>query len=232
MYRALPCGCLFHAVDERREPAGLCPIFNGMMPTGRIDGKILSRTELAGLGKILSLRGSRRRCNNLSHSAGNELQGRPTSRALGPNQYGGYTEDSGEYQVVLDRLKRKSRMRRSICPTRHDRDGRKRRGHREPRRATAQFAKHSTSRRQKIGVDYLRVKAFPFNNDVEAFLKSHSTIFRRRADRDAQLKSLLTLETAVEKSKLYSILSYSGFPYRAEAHRQRHSSQSSPRRRG
>jgi hypothetical protein len=30
------------------------------------------------------------------------------------------------------------------------------------------------------------------------------------------LKSLLTLETAVEKSKLYSILSYSGFPMSAD----------------
>jgi hypothetical protein len=30
------------------------------------------------------------------------------------------------------------------------------------------------------------------------------------------LKSLLTLETAVEKSKLFSILSYSGFPMSAD----------------
>ena len=35
-------------------------------------------------------------------------------------------------------------------------------------------------------------------------------------NRDAQLKSLLTLETAVEKSKLFSILSYSGFPMSAQ----------------
>ncbi len=76
-------------------------------------------------------------------------------------------------------------------------------------------------RRQKIEVDYLRVKAFPFNNDVEAFLKSHATIFVVEQNRDAQLKSLLTLETAVEKSKLFSILSYSGLPMSAAAHRQR-----------
>jgi 2-oxoglutarate ferredoxin oxidoreductase subunit alpha len=70
--------------------------------------------------------------------------------------------------------------------------------------------------RQKIDVDYLRVKAFPFNNEVEAFLKSHVTIFVVEQNRDAQLKSLLTLETAVEKSKLHSILSYSGLPMSAE----------------
>ena len=69
---------------------------------------------------------------------------------------------------------------------------------------------------QKIDVDYLRVKSFPFNSDVEAFLKSHSTIFVVEQNRDAQLKSLLTLETAVEKSKLISILSYSGLPISAQ----------------
>ena len=51
---------------------------------------------------------------------------------------------------------------------------------------------------------------------VEAFLKSHSTIFVVEQNRDAQLKALLTLETAVEKSKLFSILSYSGFPISAD----------------
>jgi 2-oxoglutarate ferredoxin oxidoreductase subunit alpha len=47
-------------------------------------------------------------------------------------------------------------------------------------------------------------------------LKSHATIFVIEQNRDAQLKSLLTLETAVEKSKLFSILSYSGLPMSAE----------------
>jgi 2-oxoglutarate ferredoxin oxidoreductase subunit alpha len=71
-------------------------------------------------------------------------------------------------------------------------------------------------KQQKIEVDYLRVKAFPFNSDVEAFLKAHSAIFVVEQNRDAQLKSLLTLETAVEKSKLFSILSYSGLPMAAQ----------------
>ncbi len=62
----------------------------------------------------------------------------------------------------------------------------------------------------------MRVKAFPFNTDVEAFLKSHATIFVVEQNRDAQLKALLTLETAVEKSKLFSILSYSGLPISAQ----------------
>jgi 2-oxoglutarate ferredoxin oxidoreductase subunit alpha len=70
--------------------------------------------------------------------------------------------------------------------------------------------------RQKIDVDYLRVKAFPFGAEVESFLNLHTAIFVVEQNRDAQLRSLLTLETAVEKSKLHSILSYSGLPMSCE----------------
>ena len=69
---------------------------------------------------------------------------------------------------------------------------------------------------QKIEVDYLRVKAFPFTTEVEVLLKAHEQIFVVEQNRDAQLKSLLILETQVEKSKLFSILSYSGLPMTAQ----------------
>jgi len=58
----------------------------------------------------------------------------------------------------------------------------------------------------------MRVRSFPFGPEVEEFLAAHSTLFVVEQNRDAQLKSLLTLETAVEKSKLRSILHYSGLP--------------------
>jgi len=49
-----------------------------------------------------------------------------------------------------------------------------------------------------------------FGLEVEGFLSAHARIFIVEQNRDAQLRSLLTLETAVEKAKLHSILSYSG----------------------
>jgi 2-oxoglutarate ferredoxin oxidoreductase subunit alpha len=66
--------------------------------------------------------------------------------------------------------------------------------------------------RQKIEVDYMRIKAFPFGHDVETFLSVHATIFVVEQNRDAQLRSLLTLETPVPKEKLKSVLIYGGFP--------------------
>ena len=143
----------------------------------------------------------------------------PVAYLVGPaNLQRDAGKDSAEYQVVLDRLKRKFANAPKYLPkpvitamggndvgivSVGSCDG-------------AIREALDVLRRQKIEVDYLRVKAFPFNNDVETFLKSHSTIFVVEQNRDAQLKSLLTLETAVEKSKLFSILSYSGFPMSAE----------------
>ena len=63
-----------------------------------------------------------------------------------------------------------------------------------------------------VQLDYMRVRGFPFGKEVEEFLASHSTLFIVEQNRDAQLRSLLTLETAVEKAKLRSILHYSGLP--------------------
>jgi 2-oxoglutarate ferredoxin oxidoreductase subunit alpha len=63
-----------------------------------------------------------------------------------------------------------------------------------------------------IDVDYLRVKGFPFNQTVEDFLDAHETVFVIEQNRDAQLKTLLTLETGCAKEKLVSILYYGGQP--------------------
>ena len=51
---------------------------------------------------------------------------------------------------------------------------------------------------------------------VERFLAEHEFCFVVEQSRDAQLRSLLTLETAVPKEKLKSVLVYSGFPLSAQ----------------
>jgi 2-oxoglutarate ferredoxin oxidoreductase subunit alpha len=67
-------------------------------------------------------------------------------------------------------------------------------------------------KRRGAQLDYMRVRSFPFGQEVEEFLASHSLLFVVEQNRDAQLKSLLTLETKVDKAKLRSILHYSGLP--------------------
>jgi 2-oxoglutarate ferredoxin oxidoreductase subunit alpha len=63
-----------------------------------------------------------------------------------------------------------------------------------------------------IHADYMRVRAFPFNGEVTRFVEQHETIFVVEQNRDAQLRSLLILETNTDARKLVPVLHYSGMP--------------------
>jgi 2-oxoglutarate ferredoxin oxidoreductase subunit alpha len=62
----------------------------------------------------------------------------------------------------------------------------------------------------------MRLRAFPFGEDVEKFLEQQKLVFVIEQNRDAQMRSLLTLETRVPKEKLRSLLHYSGLPISSE----------------
>lgn len=145
------------------------------------------------------------------------------TRGSGHNQYGGYTEDSTEYQIVLDRLKRKFDTAKTLVPKAVFS------GQNANQNANdigivsigscdgaVNEALHILERRG-MRLDYMRIRGFPFGQEVEDFLSSHSLLFVVEQNRDAQLKSLLTLETAVEKAKLRSILYYAGLPMASTA---------------
>ena len=181
-------------------------------------GKVLSAEELAGLDKFYRYVDRDDDAIPYRTLPGVSAKGAYFTRGSGHNQYGAYTEDSTEYQVVLDRLKRKFSTAAKYVPKPQiigkggndiglvsigSCDG-------------AVREAIDVLERQKIHLDYLRVRAFPFGLEVEGFLSTHATIFVIEQNRDAQLRSLLTLETAVEKSKLHSILSYSGLPMSCE----------------
>ena len=181
-------------------------------------GKILSAEELAKIEKYYRYVDRDDDAITYRTLPGVSAKGAYFTRGSGHNQYGAYTEDSIEYQTVLDRLKRKFANSTQYLP----RPVVIGKGSNEVGIVSLGSCDGAIREaldilgRQSIEVDYLRVKAFPFNSEVEFFLKSHATIFVVEQNRDAQLKSLLTLETAVEKSKLFSILSYSGFPMSAQ----------------
>jgi 2-oxoglutarate ferredoxin oxidoreductase subunit alpha len=71
-------------------------------------------------------------------------------------------------------------------------------------------------RAKGIHADYLRVRAFPFNGEVTSFVENHETVFVVEQNRDAQLRSLLILETNADAHKLIPVLHYSGMPIPSE----------------
>ncbi len=140
------------------------------------------------------------------------------TRGSGHTQYGGYTEDSAEYQIVLDRLRRKfTTAARLVPPAVVERRGGGKVGIVSVGSSDGAVREAlDVLKARGVAADYMRLRAFPFGTEVEQFLHDHEVIFIVEQNRDAQLRSLLTLETAVDKRKLRSILHYSGLPISSE----------------
>jgi len=139
------------------------------------------------------------------------------TRGSGHNKFGGYTETPDEYQEVMDRLLRKHKEAAGSVPppvisTRHGaRVGVVTIGGCDP------AVREALDMLEQMGrpMDYMRIRAFPFHADVEAFLADHDYCYVVEQNRDGQLCSLLTLETPVPKDKIRPILIYGGFPLSA-----------------
>jgi len=66
-----------------------------------------------------------------------------------------------------------------------------------------------------IHVNALRVRGFPFQEEISDFVASHPWVFVVEQNRDAQLKTLLVNEAKVNPSRLLSVLHYDGTPITA-----------------
>ncbi len=140
------------------------------------------------------------------------------TRGSGHNRFGIYTEDSAEYVDVVDRIDRKIQRAARAVPAplvRTSGNGVKL-GlvtiggcHAACMEALDLLAKEG------IALDYMRVRGFPFGDEVATFLESHDLNFVVEQNRDGQLRSLLTLETGVGVEKLESVRYYGGFPMSA-----------------
>jgi 2-oxoglutarate ferredoxin oxidoreductase subunit alpha len=64
-------------------------------------------------------------------------------------------------------------------------------------------------------VDALRVRAFPFHDEVVDFVGSHDHVFVVEQNRDGQLRTLLVAEAMLPSEKLTPVLHYDGTPITA-----------------
>jgi 2-oxoglutarate ferredoxin oxidoreductase subunit alpha len=68
---------------------------------------------------------------------------------------------------------------------------------------------------QAMPVDALRVRSFPFHDEVTDFVGSHEHVFVVEQNRDGQLRTLLIAEAMLPSEKLTPVLHYDGTPITA-----------------
>jgi 2-oxoglutarate ferredoxin oxidoreductase subunit alpha len=66
-----------------------------------------------------------------------------------------------------------------------------------------------------IHLDLLRLRAFPFGPEVEAFIDAHEHVFVVEQNRDGQMRSLLVNELEISPKKLGKVVHYDGTPISA-----------------
>jgi 2-oxoglutarate/2-oxoacid ferredoxin oxidoreductase subunit alpha len=143
------------------------------------------------------------------------------TRGSGHNAKAAYTERPDEYVEVMERLLRKFETARHLVPSPViERNGTSKIG--IIAYGTSHYAiTESLDELKKsydFDADYLRVRAYPFSDEVAEFVASHDRIYVVEQDRDGQLASLLKLDLPADQvTKLRSILHFNGLPMDAES---------------
>jgi 2-oxoglutarate ferredoxin oxidoreductase subunit alpha len=142
------------------------------------------------------------------------------TRGSGHDERAVYTEDNEVYRRNVDRLARKFDTLRTAVPAPVH-------SHASSPTPVGLIAFGTThwaviEAREKLraehGVefDYLRLRAFPFADEVAAFVEAHERVYVVEQNRDAQMASMLRLEHPPSVgAKLRSILNYDGLPITA-----------------
>jgi len=149
---------------------------------------------------------------------GEHPKGAYFTRGSGHTKLGAYTENADEYQEVVDRLLAKWETARNLVP--------------EAKIEYSRFNKTAILslgscdgavrealvklKEQNVGLNYCRVKAFPFTEAVRDFIEKHDRIYVVEQNRDAQLRTLLMLDADADPNKLVSMLHYKGLPISAD----------------
>jgi 2-oxoglutarate/2-oxoacid ferredoxin oxidoreductase subunit alpha len=189
-------------------------------------GKVLSAADLAQIerfSRYLDRDGDGIAARTLP---GVHAKGAFFTRGSGHDRDAAYTEDSAAYREVVDRIARKIAGAADVVPPPEiDAQAGAEVGiasgpasvglvsiggcHAAMREAVAEL------RARGVAVDYMRVRGFPFDGVVGAFLRAHERVFVVEQNRDAQLRAMLAVETGVARDHMTAVLDYGGLPLTA-----------------
>src|SRR5271168_4053822 len=138
------------------------------------------------------------------------------TRGSGHNEKALYTERPDDYQNLMERLARKFETARTMVPAPEMvQNGKSKIG--LIAFGSSDFAVRESRDQLKkeygLETDYLRLRAFPFSQEVQAFVAAHSRVYIIEQNRDGQMLSLLKLDLPAEDiPRLRSIRHFDGLP--------------------
>ncbi len=139
------------------------------------------------------------------------------TRGSGHTKLGAYTENSDDYQEVIDRLLVKWETARSMVPEAEIRYSKMNKAALLTIGSGDGACKEALDRlaKKNVGLNYCRIKAFPFTDAVREFIDKHEVVYVVEQNRDAQLRTLLINDIEADQQKLVSLLHYNGMPINA-----------------
>ncbi len=140
------------------------------------------------------------------------------TRGTTKNRYARYSEEGPDYVENMTRLLRKFETAKTLLPKPVARPAQ------QPTKYGVLYFGSTTPsmhealealEAQGIHLDALRLRAFPFQNEVLEFIAAHEQVFLVEQNRDAQLRTLLINEGGVDPARLTPVLHYDGTPITA-----------------
>ena len=140
------------------------------------------------------------------------------SRGTTRNAYAKYSEVGTDYIYNMERLRRKFETAKKLVPapilqsaSQPTRYGAIYYGSTSPAMAEA----YALLEAQGIHVDTLRVRGFPFSDEVIDFVNAHDYVFVVEQNESGQLRMLLINEGEIDPKRLIRVLHYDGTPITA-----------------
>jgi len=143
------------------------------------------------------------------------------ARGSGHNAKGQYSERPDDYVENMDRLARKFETARKYVPKpviqSHPNAKIGFLGYGTSHFATEE-SRDQLREETKVETSYFRLRAYPFNEELVAFIDAHERVYVIEQNRDAQLLQLMKLDVTPDRQKkLRSVLHYNGLPIDARS---------------
>jgi 2-oxoglutarate/2-oxoacid ferredoxin oxidoreductase subunit alpha len=129
-----------------------------------------------------------------------------------------YSEEGPVYVANMERLLAKFETAKSLIPPPVAHKAKRRTPHGVIYFGSTTAALHESLETLEAGgvrLDGLRLRGFPFSDEVFDFIAAHETVFVVEQNRDGQLRTLIMNEGGVDPAKLVAILNYDGSPITA-----------------